>query len=129
MWDARSLKKPLFTATDLPSLNDETNLVFSPDERYILTGTAGAHAGVMVGTVEEEKAREAVGANGGKVVVLRREGLGLVRSLSECGWALGEALADLRSQISLLTRSSRSFGTRRSTKFVLLRSRHRRTKR
>ncbi|ORY54604.1 WD40-repeat-containing domain protein [Leucosporidium creatinivorum] len=83
LWDTRTLKKPLFTATDLPSLNAETNLVFSPDERYILTGTAGAQAGVLAGTADEEKLREATSATGrgGKVVVLRREGLEVVRSL------------------------------------------------
>lgn len=82
VWDVKAFKKPLYTATDLPSLNPETNIIFSPDGRYLLTGTAGAHAGVLVGTAEEEKAREAVGAGGGKVVVLRREGLGRVRTLS-----------------------------------------------
>ena len=69
---------------DLPSLNPEANLVFSPDEKYILTGTAGSHAGVLAGAAEEEKAKELEknGGVGGKVVVLRREGLDVVRSLS-----------------------------------------------
>lgn len=84
MWDARSLKRPLFTASSLPTLNPETNLIFSPDEKYLLTGTAGTHAGVVVGTVEEQKAKEAKGGGeSGKVVVLRAEGLDVVRSLSQ----------------------------------------------
>ncbi|KAK4704133.1 WD repeat-containing protein 70, partial [Phenoliferia sp. Uapishka_3] len=84
LWDTRSLKKPLCTAIDLPSLNPEANLVFSPDEKFILTGTAGAHAGVLAGAAEEEKAKELEknGGVGGKVVVLRKEGLGVVRSLN-----------------------------------------------
>lgn len=79
------MKKPLFTATDLPSINAETNLIFSPDERYILTGTAGAQAGVLAGTADEEKLREAKSeaGKGGKVVVLRKEGLEVVRTLGE----------------------------------------------
>lgn len=84
VWDARSFKKPLFTASSLPSLNPESNIVFSPDEKYILTGTAGSHAGVLAGAAEEEKAKELErdGGVGGKVVVLKREGLEVVRSLS-----------------------------------------------
>lgn len=78
------MKKPLCTAENLPSLNPETNLVFSPDEKYIVTGTAGAQAGVLVGTAEEQRSREAIaeGGGGGKLVVLRREGLETIRILS-----------------------------------------------
>lgn len=77
------MKTPLFTALSLPSLNPETNVVFSPDEKYLITGTAGAHAGVLVGTAEEQRAREAKGAESGKAVVMKSEGLDVVRSLSE----------------------------------------------
>lgn len=84
VWDTRSFKKPLYvSSTPLPSLNPETNLIFSPDERYLLTGTAGAQAGVLVGTAEEQKLKEAMKGEGGKVVVLKTEGLDVVRSLSE----------------------------------------------
>lgn len=84
VWDARALKKPLFVAEMLPSQNPETNLIFSPDEKYILTGTAGSQAGVLAGQADEERAREAKasGKDAGKVIVLRREGLEVVRSLS-----------------------------------------------
>lgn len=82
VWDAKSLKKPLFTAPNLPTLNPETNIIFSPDDKYLLTGTAGAHAGVLVGTAEEQRAREAKGAQSGKVVVLKVEGLEVIRELS-----------------------------------------------
>lgn len=77
------MKKPLFVATGLPSLNVETNLVFSPDERYIITGTSGSKAGVLMGSAEEEKAKEAAGAAGGKIVVLLRENLEVVRAISK----------------------------------------------
>ncbi|KAL8292109.1 hypothetical protein RQP46_001575 [Phenoliferia psychrophenolica] len=84
LWDARAMKKPLFTATNLPSLNPEANLVFSPDEKYVLTGTAGSHAGVLAGAAEEEKAKELEknGGVGGKVVVMKREGLEVVREMN-----------------------------------------------
>lgn len=84
VWDTKSLKKPLFVAENLPSQNPETNLIFSPDEKFLLTGTAGAQAGVLAGSADEERAREAKasGKEGGKVVILRRDGLEVVRSLS-----------------------------------------------
>jgi hypothetical protein len=82
VWDVKSLKKPLFTATNLPTLNPETNIIFSPDDKYLLTGTAGAHAGVLVGTAEQQRASKAKGAQSGKVVVLKVEGLEVIRELS-----------------------------------------------
>lgn len=127
VWDTRSLKKPLFTAANLPSLNAETNLVFSPDERYILTGTAGAHAGVLAGSAEEEKAKELEKAGGesGKVVVLMKEGLEVVRSLSAfsfssvSSFSLSLLFLTLSSeQTSLHSPSSKSSGTPKSTKSV-----------
>lgn len=78
VWDTKSFKKPLFTATDLPSLNPETNLIFSPDEKYILTGTSGAMAGILAGANKEIPIGE-----GGKVVVLKVDGLEVVRKLGE----------------------------------------------
>ncbi|CEQ40698.1 SPOSA6832_02359 [Sporobolomyces salmonicolor] len=84
LWNPKSLKKPIHTAEGLPSLNAETNVAFSPDGRFVLTGTAGAHAGVLAGAMEEEKARELEKGEGvkmGRVVVLRTEGLGVVRTL------------------------------------------------
>ncbi|SCV71516.1 BQ2448_3104 [Microbotryum intermedium] len=84
LWDCRQFRKPLFTATDLPSANPETSLCFSPDEKYLLTGTSGAHAGVLEGSAEQERAREAgagTRGTGGKVVVLNREGLTNYKSI------------------------------------------------
>ncbi|GAA5868551.1 hypothetical protein JCM1840_005486 [Sporobolomyces johnsonii] len=84
LWNPKALKKPLHIAEGLPSLNAETNVAFSPDGRFVLTGTAGAHAGVLAGGAEEEKPRELEKGEGvkmGRVVVLRTEGLGVVRTL------------------------------------------------
>ncbi|BGP50318.1 hypothetical protein JCM10450v2_006237 [Rhodotorula kratochvilovae] len=84
LWNPKALKKPLATASGLPTLNSETNAVFSPDGRYVLTGTAGARAGVLAGGVEEERAKELEGALGskmGRVVVFRTEGLERVREV------------------------------------------------
>jgi WD repeat-containing protein 70 len=57
VWDVKSLKKPLFVATGLTNIYPETNIIFSPDEKMLLTGVA----------VEKGKK--------GEVVVLKREGL------------------------------------------------------
>ncbi|KPV73768.1 uncharacterized protein RHOBADRAFT_45725, partial [Rhodotorula graminis WP1] len=51
LWNPKALKKPLSTATSLPSLNGETNACFSPDGQYVLTGTAGNRAGVLAGDI------------------------------------------------------------------------------
>ncbi|GAA5856929.1 hypothetical protein JCM8547_008470 [Rhodosporidiobolus lusitaniae] len=83
VWDPRSLKKPLHTASSLPSLNAETNLCFSPFGKYILTGVAGRKAGVVSGAdgVEEDGAG-GTGIKGmGKVVVFEAEGLEKVREI------------------------------------------------
>ncbi|KAM0790757.1 hypothetical protein ACM66B_004608 [Microbotryomycetes sp. NB124-2] len=77
LWDPRSFKKPLHVAGGIPSLNPETNVAFSPDERYILTGSAGSHAGVLEGQADAEKLRENASAEvaDGQLVILRRDGL------------------------------------------------------
>ncbi|KAK1229395.1 hypothetical protein PQX77_007572 [Marasmius sp. AFHP31] len=38
LWDVRAFKKPLVTRTDLTTLYPNTNAVFSPDEKVIVTG-------------------------------------------------------------------------------------------
>ncbi|KAJ6519584.1 hypothetical protein C8R45DRAFT_1057985 [Mycena sanguinolenta] len=43
LWDVRAFKKPLATRADLATLYPNTNAVFSPDDKYIITG-AGASA-------------------------------------------------------------------------------------
>ncbi|KAI8616061.1 WD40-repeat-containing domain protein [Chytriomyces sp. MP71] len=40
LWDIRAFKKPVAVASNLPSFYEESNAVFSPDQRYILTGTS-----------------------------------------------------------------------------------------
>ncbi|KAG8731417.1 hypothetical protein FRC11_004220 [Ceratobasidium sp. 423] len=40
LWDTRSFKKPVTTATDVPTLYPGTSAIFSPDEKYIVTGAA-----------------------------------------------------------------------------------------
>jgi hypothetical protein len=77
VWNVKAFKKPIATATDLPSLNPETNLVFSPDDQFVVTGTAGSKAGILAGGSEEALAREMAekGITGGKLVVLNRADL------------------------------------------------------
>ncbi|GAA5848088.1 hypothetical protein JCM3766R1_006402 [Sporobolomyces carnicolor] len=73
LWNPKSLKKPLSVLDSLPSLNSETSLAFSPDGKYLLTGTAGSKAGVLPGNAEEAKAAELereLGQRMGEVVVI-----------------------------------------------------------
>ncbi|GAA6031509.1 hypothetical protein JCM8097_006490 [Rhodosporidiobolus ruineniae] len=80
LWNPKSLKTPLHTASSLPSLNQETNIIFSPSGRYILTGTAGSKAGVVQGTSAADEAGNGI-REGGKVVVFETEGLRKVREI------------------------------------------------
>lgn len=63
----------------MPSLNDETNIIFSPDENFIITGTAGAKAAVVPGRADApaDTSREK-----GKLVVLKRDTLEIARELT-----------------------------------------------
>jgi hypothetical protein len=38
VWDLRNAKKPINTAYNLDIVNPEANVIFSPDEKLILTG-------------------------------------------------------------------------------------------
>ncbi|KAM0748750.1 WD40 repeat-like protein [Meredithblackwellia eburnea MCA 4105] len=68
LWNPKSLKKPIAAySTNLATLNGETNVAFSPDGKYVVTGTAGDGLTAK--------------GRGGKLVVLRTEGLGLVKEL------------------------------------------------
>ncbi|KAK2462082.1 hypothetical protein APHAL10511_006545 [Amanita phalloides] len=42
LWDIRAFKKPLATKADLPTLYPNTNAVFSPDDKYIVTGASSS---------------------------------------------------------------------------------------
>lgn len=64
VWDLRAFKKPLATHTGLATLYPTTNAIFSPDDKYILTG-AGA-------TSKGEK---------GRLMFLKKDGLELVKEL------------------------------------------------
>lgn len=65
-------------AENLSSLNPETNVIFSPDQRFVLTGTAGPRAGNVPG-----KEVDVRGKPGGRVIVMKRENLEIVREMSE----------------------------------------------
>ncbi|TRM61440.1 transcription factor [Schizophyllum amplum] len=45
LWDLRAFKKPLATRTAVSTLYPQTNATFSPDEKYIVTGSAAATKG------------------------------------------------------------------------------------
>jgi len=64
LWDLRSFKRPLASRADLPTLYPNTNAVFSPDNKYIVTG-AGA-------TAKGGK---------GKLMFLNKENLEVVKAL------------------------------------------------
>lgn len=40
VWEIKSMRKPIAVASDLGNIYPETNLIFSPDNKSILTGTA-----------------------------------------------------------------------------------------
>ncbi|KAG0231373.1 hypothetical protein BGW42_000269, partial [Actinomortierella wolfii] len=65
VWDMRNLSKPVSVANDLVSYNAETNVIFSPDERLILTGT---------GVKKNE--------GYGKIVMLNSQTMEIVRTVS-----------------------------------------------
>ncbi|RIB30186.1 WD40-repeat-containing domain protein [Gigaspora rosea] len=65
VWDVRNFKSAVAQAKELPSFNAETNVIFSPDERMIITGTATKK-----------------GEGYGKLVMMDRESLEIVRTMS-----------------------------------------------
>jgi hypothetical protein len=64
VWDMRSFRHPLSTASSLPNQYSETNIIFSPDDRHLLTGVSQRPGG-------EKKS--------GEFVVLAKEGLEVER--------------------------------------------------
>ena len=44
LWDMRNLKKALVAASDVPNLHSETDIIFSLDERTVLTGSAATES-------------------------------------------------------------------------------------
>lgn len=64
VWDLRSFKKPVSSQSDLGTLYPNTNAVFSPDERYVITGAAATAKGGK-----------------GKLMFLERDGLEAVKAL------------------------------------------------
>ncbi|KAH7908264.1 hypothetical protein BJ138DRAFT_1103658 [Hygrophoropsis aurantiaca] len=64
LWDLRSFKKPLATRSGLTTLYPATNAVFSPDEKYILTGVGASSKG-----------------GHGKLLFLSRDGLEVTKEL------------------------------------------------
>lgn len=49
LWDLRKFKKPLGLWDNLPANYTTTSVVFSPDERLLLTGTAAGRPSLHVG--------------------------------------------------------------------------------
>ncbi|KZT58448.1 WD40 repeat-like protein [Calocera cornea HHB12733] len=72
LWDTRKFKRPIATAS-APTLYPGTNVTFSPDGKYVVTGTSA-------GTTKEEA--EAGTAGGGKLLLLKRENLELEREVT-----------------------------------------------
>ncbi|KAG8906218.1 hypothetical protein FRB99_007364 [Tulasnella sp. 403] len=61
LWDIRSFKKPLHTSPRILTAYPETNAMFSPDEKYIITGAAAGRGENGVGS--------------GGLLFLKRDGL------------------------------------------------------
>lgn len=71
-WDIRAFKQPLYTVSGLTTLYPGMNAIFSPDEKHVVVGSATPPTGGK--------------AAGGKLSILRREGLTLVEEvpMSSC---------------------------------------------
>ncbi|GAA5985995.1 hypothetical protein JCM10908_006364 [Rhodotorula pacifica] len=85
LWNAKNIKKPTAVASALPSLNQETNVTFSPGGEYVLTGTAGMRAGVLSGGGEEERAKELAHAGGlgaGRLAILSSRDLQVIKLIA-----------------------------------------------
>lgn len=78
----RAFKKPLAVNDELTNLNAETNVIFSPDENCILTGTAGKAVTVANKQVDLADRAAAAGHAHGQLAVLRRSDLKPVQKLS-----------------------------------------------
>lgn len=64
LWDLRAFKRPLASHSGATTLYPGTNAVFSPDEKYILTGTGASAKGAQ-----------------GKLILLNRESLTVVKEI------------------------------------------------
>lgn len=45
MWDLRSFKKPVTVKTEMTTLYPQTNAIFSPDDKYVVTGVGASAKG------------------------------------------------------------------------------------
>lgn len=124
VWDIRAFKKPLAVNDQLTNLNSETNVIFSPDENYILTGTAGK--AVTVGNKQVDLAERAAAAGhaNGQLAVLRRSDLQPVQKLSISQGSVIKTVWNQRINQILLTTSIGSthvlYNPETSTKGVTL---------
>lgn len=84
MWDTRKIRKPIAVAEDLGNIYSETNVIFSPDDKYVVTGLPGRQGtkGCIVfldsETLQEE--RRVIIAEGTVVRVLWHSRINQVRS-------------------------------------------------
>jgi hypothetical protein len=65
VWDIRSFKKPTAVHEGLATLYPNTNAVFSPDEKYVITGAGSAAKGGK-----------------GRLVIMEKGALEIVKELS-----------------------------------------------
>ncbi|WWC73443.1 uncharacterized protein I206_107413 [Kwoniella pini CBS 10737] len=71
LWDIKSIKKPIAIATGLDNLYPETNVIFSPDEKFILTGIAapkGKKGGLVFLNSKDLKEEKRIAIGEGSVV-------------------------------------------------------------
>jgi hypothetical protein len=65
VWDLRAFKKPLAVHSGLNTLYPSTNAVFSPDDKYVITGAGATSKGGQ-----------------GRLVIMKKDGLEEVKSLA-----------------------------------------------
>lgn len=93
VWDIRSFRKPVFTSPKIATLYPETNAVFSPDEKFIVTGAAAGRTEGALGR--------------GGLVILRRDGLDIEKRVE---FEAGETVVRVlwHSKINQVSPQSRS---------------------
>jgi WD40 repeat protein len=64
VWDIRSIKRAVATRSEIPALYPSTNAIFSPDNKYVVTGAGGT---------EKD--------NYGELLIMSRENLEVVKQL------------------------------------------------
>jgi WD40 repeat protein len=99
LWDVRSFKKPLAERSELYNAYGQTDVIFSPDESAVLTGTSAKHADKRDGTRGEM-------LQAGGIEVLSRARLESLKTISVPGDSCSVVRLDWHPRINQLFAST-----------------------